>query len=86
MHIFRKGIFFAGFLLFATVFAGCEFDPSAIFDVGKEVPSIFELGDTVPDFTMPDQYGVMRTLSDELAQAGMNGAVLAFYIKDNTPG
>lgn len=48
--------------------------------------SIFSIGDTVPDFTLPDQYGTELRLDDVLAEDGVNGAILAFYIKDNTPG
>ena len=54
------------------VFVGCK--------------SIFQIGDTVPDFTMPDQYGEDVTLSDVLSREGSNGAILAFYILDNSPG
>lgn len=74
MRSWRAGIFVTGMLAILSVLIGCE------------VVSVFNLGDTVPDFAMPDQHGQMRTLSEELAQPGINGAILAFYILDNSPG
>ncbi|MBU1168771.1 MAG: redoxin domain-containing protein [Proteobacteria bacterium] len=57
-----------------------------VFFVACDQSSIFEIGDTVPDFTMPDQYNAEVKLSDLINEDGMNGAVLAFYILDNSPG
>ncbi|MBT8342736.1 MAG: redoxin domain-containing protein [Desulfatitalea sp.] len=54
--------------------------------LGCEIASIFEIGDTVPDFTMPDQHGEMISLSNALGETGTQGAILAFYILDNSPG
>jgi len=48
--------------------------------------SIFKTGDTVPDFTLQDQHGAQITLGNVFSGDGMNGAVLAFYVADNSPG
>ena len=58
----------------------------SIVIVGCEPVSIFSIGDTVPDFNLKDQYGADMALSDEVTKPGMNGAILAFYILDNSPG
>ena len=42
-----------------------------------------QAGDKAPDFTLPDQSGSARTLSDTL---GQKVVVLYFYPKDNTRG
>ena len=43
---------------------------------------MIELNDMAPDFTLPDENGEMRKLSDERGKV----VVLYFYPKDNTPG
>ncbi|MEO7118974.1 MAG: peroxiredoxin [Candidatus Limnocylindrales bacterium] len=45
-------------------------------------PAQPEVGTLAPDFTLPDDAGAMRTLSDERG----HWVVLWFYPKDNTPG
>lgn len=42
-----------------------------------------KVGDTAPDFTLPDQSGKMVSLADLLSEKNV---VLFFYPKDNTPG
>jgi len=54
--------------------------------MGCQMGSIHQKGDVVPDFTLPDQHGSQQTLSALLAKDDTNGAILAFYIKDNSPG
>tara|TARA_Y100001970_G_C14036452_1_gene751342 strand:- start:172 stop:312 length:141 start_codon:yes stop_codon:yes gene_type:complete len=39
------------------------------------------LNELVPDFTLPDQDGVSRSLSDYLGE----WVLLFFYLKDDTP-
>ena len=58
----------------------------SVFFIGCDTSSIFKLGDIVPDFTMDDQYYTQTTLSEILSKEGANGAILAFYILDNSPG
>jgi len=41
------------------------------------------VGDSAPDFALPDQHGTMVKLSDF---RGKKNVVLAFYIKAATPG
>ncbi|MBQ6231466.1 MAG: thioredoxin-dependent thiol peroxidase [Eubacterium sp.] len=43
---------------------------------------MLEVGTKAPDFTLPDQNGEMRSLSDYRGKK----VVLYFYPKDNTPG
>lgn len=43
---------------------------------------MLEIGTTAPSFTLPDQNGELRSLSDYLGQR----VVLYFYSKDNTAG
>ena len=47
------------------------------------MPARINVGDRAPDFSLPDQNGVMNTLSDLLARGSL---VLYFYPKDETPG
>ena len=44
---------------------------------------MIELGDRIPDFSLPDQSGEARTFSDLKGKAGL---VLYVYPKDNTSG
>jgi len=59
---------------------------SIILTIFVSCQSVFQVGDTVPDFTMPNQYGKDVTLSKIMNKKGSNGAILAFYIKDDSPG
>ncbi|MEJ2051521.1 MAG: peroxiredoxin, partial [Calditrichota bacterium] len=43
---------------------------------------MLQIGDTAPDFTLPDEAGTKTSLSDFRGQR----VVLYFYPKDNTPG
>ena len=43
---------------------------------------MIETGNIAPDFTLPDENGEERKLSDERG----NVVVLYFYPRDNTPG
>ena len=43
---------------------------------------MLEIGTQAPDFTLPDQNGMLRSLSDFRGKK----VVLYFYPKDNTPG
>lgn len=43
---------------------------------------MLEIGTTAPDFTLPDELGVMHTLSDYRGKR----VILYFYPKDNTKG
>ena len=43
---------------------------------------MLEIGTPAPDFTLPDQNGVMHSLSDYRGQK----VVLYFYLRDNTAG
>lgn len=43
---------------------------------------LLEVGTKAPDFTLPDQNGEMRSLSDYQGKK----VILYFYPKDNTPG
>ncbi|MFI1096196.1 peroxiredoxin [Streptomyces sp. NPDC020917] len=49
----------------------------------KETAMSLQVGDTAPDFTLPDQSGTPVTLSERLAERVV---VLYFYPKDNTRG
>ena len=42
-----------------------------------------QVGDTAPDFTLPDQWGALVSLKDF---RGRVNVVLYFYLKDGTPG
>ena len=42
-----------------------------------------QVGDTAPDFTLPDQWGEMVSLKD---LRGRVNVVLYFYLRDGTPG
>lgn len=74
MKSFWAAIGAAGIIVLSGFFMGCD------------NTSIFKIGDVTPDFTMPDQYNEETTLSEVLSEEGMNGAILAFYILDNSPG
>ncbi len=43
------------------------------------------VGDTAPDFSLPDAQGITVTLSELLAQAD-RGVIVYFYPKASTPG
>lgn len=44
---------------------------------------MLEAGNTIPDFSKPDQNGELNTFND---LSGKKGLILYFYPKDNTPG
>ncbi len=50
--------------------------------IDAQTPSIPQVGDLAPDFSLPDDTGTLRTLSDQRGQ----WLVLYFYPKDDTPG
>lgn len=57
--------------------------PAASVEVAVTTPDMLKVGRIAPDFTLKDEEGVERNLSDYL---GQKNVVLAFYPKDFTGG
>ncbi len=57
--------------------------PTVLAEDQMEKPSELQIGMVAPDFSLKDEKGVERSLSDYL---GKKNVVLAFYPKDFTGG
>ena len=57
-------------------------NPSVATDTQPATPSVPQVGDLAPDFSLPDDMGATRRLAD----ARGRWVVLYFYPKDDTPG
>ena len=75
-------IMFTAALWVPPVFAEDDVKDSAALAAAKQSPSL-KVGMIAPDFTLPDDTGAMRTLSEFW---GKKNVVLAFYPKDFTGG
>jgi len=66
----KKLIAFILMIGFAGVIAAADREPIVVADLGPQV------GEQVPDFQLPDQFGEMRNLDSIM---GPNGAMLLFH-------
>ena len=57
--------------------------PAAVLLSGLMAKAALKVGDTAPDFALPDQNGNTIRLSD---YRGKRTVVLAFYVRAGTPG
>lgn len=69
--------------VWAVIFITAILIPAASGEEAVTTPNTLKVGMVAPDFTLKDEEGIERSLSDSL---GKKNVVLAFYPKDFTGG